>query len=43
VALFHVTSCQTSDDDLRAAMATARAHLRPGGVFLFDFCTTQRS
>lgn len=37
VSLFHVVSYQTGDDDLRAAFATARAHLRPGGVFLFDF------
>lgn len=37
VALFHVMSYQTSDTDLQAAFATAAAHLRPGGLFLFDF------
>jgi SAM-dependent methyltransferase len=37
ISLFHVMSYQTSNQDLRAAIATARAHLDPGGVFLFDF------
>lgn len=37
VSLFHVMSYQTTDADLRAAFATAAAHLRPGGLFLFDF------
>lgn len=37
IALFHVISYQTSDADLKAAFATAAAHLRPGGLFLFDF------
>lgn len=37
VALFHVMSYQASDEDLRAVFATAAAHLRPGGLFLFDF------
>ncbi len=36
ISLFHVISYQTSNDDLDAAFATARAHLAPGGVFLFD-------
>jgi SAM-dependent methyltransferase len=36
VSLFHVMSYQTTNEDLRAAFATAKAHLRPGGVFLFD-------
>jgi len=36
VSLFHVMSYQTSNDDLAAAFATARDHLNPGGVFLFD-------
>ncbi len=36
VSLFHVMSYQISDDDLRAAMATAATHLVPGGVFVFD-------
>lgn len=36
-SLFHVMSYQTTNADLQAAFATAAAHLRPGGVFLFDF------
>jgi SAM-dependent methyltransferase len=35
-SLFHVMSYQTSNDDLRAALATIREHLAPGGVFVFD-------
>lgn len=37
ISLFHVISYQTSDADLTGAFATAAAHLRPGGLFLFDF------
>lgn len=37
IALFHVASYQTSNADLQAMFATAAAHLRPGGLFLFDF------
>jgi SAM-dependent methyltransferase len=36
IALFHVVSYQTTDEDLRAMFATASRHLLPGGVFLFD-------
>jgi SAM-dependent methyltransferase len=36
IALFHVVSYQTTDDDLRATFATAARHLGPGGLFLFD-------
>lgn len=36
ISLFHVMSYQATNDDLRAAFATAREHLEPGGVFLFD-------
>ncbi|MFN2603829.1 MAG: class I SAM-dependent methyltransferase [Gemmatimonadaceae bacterium] len=36
ISLFHVMSYQTSNADLMAAFATARAHLNPGGVFIFD-------
>lgn len=36
LALFHVVSYQTSNADLSAAMMTAAAHLRPGGLFIFD-------
>ncbi len=36
MALFHVISYQTSNQDLLAAFETARCHLRTGGVFIFD-------
>jgi SAM-dependent methyltransferase len=36
VSLFHVMSYQTTNADLLAALATARAHLGVGGLFLFD-------
>ena len=36
LALFHVMSYQTGNEDLRAAMATAAAHLAPGGLLVFD-------
>jgi len=36
ISLFHVMSYQTTNADLAAAFATARAHLKPGGLFLFD-------
>ena len=36
VSLFHVMSYQITNDDLRAAFATAKAHLKPGGLFIFD-------
>lgn len=35
-SLFHVMSYQTTNDDLFAAFATARAHLKAGGIFIFD-------
>ncbi len=35
-ALFHVMSYQTGNEDLRAAFATVKAHLNPGGLFIFD-------
>ena len=37
ISLFHVMSYQTTDADLAAAFGTAAVHLRPGGLFLFDF------
>jgi len=37
IAIFHVMSYQTSNEDVSAAFATVREHLTPGGVFLFDF------
>jgi SAM-dependent methyltransferase len=36
VSLFHVMSYQATNADLLAALATAREHLNPGGVFIFD-------
>lgn len=37
LALFHVASYQTTNDDFLAFLATARLHMRPGGVLIFDF------
>ena len=37
ISLFHVASYQTSNQDLKAMFLTAAEHLRPGGVFVFDF------
>lgn len=36
ISLFHVVSYQTENADLHAMFATAREHLRSGGVFIFD-------
>jgi len=36
-SLFHVASYQTSNEDLAAYFATAKAHMAPGGIFIFDF------
>jgi SAM-dependent methyltransferase len=36
IALFHVMSYQAENADLHAMLSTAREHLRPGGVFVFD-------
>lgn len=36
ISLFHVASYQTGNEDLDAMFKTAAAHLKPGGVFLFD-------
>jgi len=36
IALFHVISYQTSNEDVTAAFKTAREHLNPGGIFIFD-------
>ena len=35
-SLFHVISYQTTNADLLAAFVTARQHLKPGGIFIFD-------
>jgi len=37
ISLFHVMSYQISNHDLQAAFQTAAAHLKPGGVFIFDY------
>lgn len=37
ISLFHVFSYQTSNRDLLAALATASAHIREGGLLAFDF------
>lgn len=36
VSLFHVFSYQTTNQDLQATFATVNAHLKPGGVLIFD-------
>lgn len=36
ISLFHVISYQTSNADVTAAFHTAREHLNPGGIFIFD-------
>jgi SAM-dependent methyltransferase len=36
ISLFHVISYQTSNKDLEDAIITAKIHLKPGGIFLFD-------
>lgn len=36
IALFHVISYQTTNTDLQAAFTTAKEHLKPNGIFIFD-------
>ncbi len=36
LALFHVISYQTSNNDLMEVFATVRKHLKQGGIFIFD-------
>lgn len=36
IALFHVMSYQTSNDDVRRSFETVKYHLKPGGIFIFD-------
>ncbi|MBC7972985.1 MAG: class I SAM-dependent methyltransferase [Verrucomicrobia bacterium] len=36
ISLFHVVSYQPTNEALRAAFETAKTHLKPGGIFLFD-------
>lgn len=37
ISLFHVYSYQTTNADLLSAFETAKTHLKPDGVLLFDF------
>jgi SAM-dependent methyltransferase len=37
ISLFHVASYQTANEDLAGMFATAAAHLKAGGIFVFDF------
>jgi len=37
ISLFHVASYQTTNEDLAGMLATAAAHLKTGGIFVFDF------
>lgn len=37
ISLFHVMSYQITNKDIQAAFDTAEAHLKPGGVFIFDY------
>ena len=37
ISLFHVMSYQTTEDDLITSMTTAAEHLKPGGIFIFDY------
>jgi SAM-dependent methyltransferase len=37
LSLFHVISYQIANADLAAVFTRAREHLKPGGVFIFDF------
>lgn len=37
ISLFHVVSYQISNSDLRNLFDTAKFHLKPGGLFIFDF------
>ncbi len=37
LALFHVVSYQSRNDDVLAMFKTVASHLKPGGVFVFDY------
>jgi SAM-dependent methyltransferase len=36
ISLFHVVSYQTRNEDVAATFQTAKHHLNPGGIFIFD-------
>lgn len=37
ISLFHVMSYQTSSEDVQTVLATIKAHLKPGGICIFDY------
>ncbi len=37
ISLFHVISYQPTNEDLQDTFMTAKVHLKPGGIFIFDF------
>ena len=37
VSLFHVMSYQVSNEDVKKALSTVKKHLKPNGLFIFDF------
>ncbi len=37
ISLFHVMSYQVSNEDITSAFSNAATHLKPGGLFIFDF------
>jgi SAM-dependent methyltransferase len=37
ISLFHVMSYQTTNEDLNKVFETAAIHLKPGGIFIFDY------
>jgi SAM-dependent methyltransferase len=37
ISLFHVMSYQTGNDDIRDVFHNVKKHLKPAGVFIFDF------
>ncbi len=37
ISLFHVMSYQTSNEDIISTLHTVKSHLKPNGIFCFDF------
>lgn len=37
IALFHVMSYQTTNQDLQSTLSAVKKHLKPGSLFIFDF------
>ena len=42
ISMFAVMSYQTTNDDIMSAFHTAKRHLEPGGLFVFDYLTVTR-